>query len=68
MRANKLKLNLNKTEVLLVNGRSNPGFKVLIVLVWVAHSLKEHMSSLRVLLDPVQLLDKQVTAVAWRAF
>ncbi|KAF7251092.1 putative RNA-directed DNA polymerase from transposon BS [Varanus komodoensis] len=68
MRANKLMLNPDKTEVLLVGGS---GFRVGnldLVLNGVALPLKDRVRSLRVLLDPVLSLEAQVTVVARSAF
>ncbi|KAF7237138.1 Protoheme IX farnesyltransferase [Varanus komodoensis] len=68
MRTNKLKLNRDKTEVLLVGGL---GFRVGdldLVLNGVALPLRDRIRSLGVLLDPELLLEAQVTAVARSAF
>ncbi|KAF7237995.1 Butyrophilin subfamily 1 member A1, partial [Varanus komodoensis] len=68
MRANELKLNPDKTEVLLVGGS---GFRVGdldLVLNGVALPLKDRVRSLGVLLDPELSLKAQVTAVARSAF
>ncbi|KAF7252401.1 hypothetical protein EYD10_01895 [Varanus komodoensis] len=68
MRANKLKLNPDKTEVLLV-GRSSFGEGELnLVLNGVALPLRDKVRSLGVLLDPELSLEAQVTAVARSAF
>ncbi|KAF7249404.1 5-hydroxytryptamine receptor 4, partial [Varanus komodoensis] len=68
MRANKLKLNLDKTEVLLVgrSGFGEGGFDL--VLNGVALLLRDRVRSLGVLLDPELSLEAQVTAVARSAF
>uniref|UniRef100_A0A8D2Q3W3 Reverse transcriptase domain-containing protein n=1 Tax=Varanus komodoensis TaxID=61221 RepID=A0A8D2Q3W3_VARKO len=68
MRANKLKLNPDKTEVLLV-GRS--GFRegdLNLVMNGVVVRLRDKVRSLGVLLDPELSLEAQVTAVARSAF
>lgn len=58
LQANKLKLNPEKTEVILVSRRSYLGFKETPVL---------GMLALPLLLGPGLLLDKQAAAVAWNA-
>ncbi|XP_053106346.1 uncharacterized protein LOC128325025 [Hemicordylus capensis] len=68
MWANTLKLNLDKTEVLLVSRRANRDEEILLVLDGVALPLKEQVRSLGVLLDPALLLEAQVEAVARGAF
>uniref|UniRef100_A0A803SUK8 Reverse transcriptase domain-containing protein n=1 Tax=Anolis carolinensis TaxID=28377 RepID=A0A803SUK8_ANOCA len=68
MRANKLKLNPDKTEVLQVSRMSDRGIGWLPVLDGVALSLKAQVCSLGVLLDSALTLDAQVSAVAGRAF
>ncbi|XP_053112476.1 uncharacterized protein LOC128327575 [Hemicordylus capensis] len=68
MWANKLKLNPDKTEVLLVSRRANRDEEILPVLDGVALPLKEQVRSLWVLLDPALLLGAQVEAVARGAF
>ncbi|KAF7239274.1 Inactive carboxypeptidase-like protein X2 [Varanus komodoensis] len=68
MRANKLKLNPDKTEVLLVGGSSFGEGDLDLVLNGVALPLKDKVCSLGVLLDPELLLEAQVTAVARSAF
>ncbi|KAF7242744.1 hypothetical protein EYD10_10956 [Varanus komodoensis] len=68
MRANKLKFNPDKMEVLLVGGL---GFGVGnrdLVLNGVALPLKDRVRSLGVLLDPELSLEAQVTAVVRGAF
>uniref|UniRef100_A0A8D2Q9P6 Reverse transcriptase domain-containing protein n=1 Tax=Varanus komodoensis TaxID=61221 RepID=A0A8D2Q9P6_VARKO len=68
MRANKLKLNPDKMEVLLI-GRSRFGEGELhLVLNGVALPLRDKVRSLGVLLDPELSLEAQVTAVARSAF
>ncbi|KAF7239998.1 Pro-neuregulin-1, membrane-bound isoform [Varanus komodoensis] len=62
MRANKLSLNPDKTEVLLVGGDFDP------VMDRVALPLKDRVHSLGVLLDPELSLEFQVVAVARSAF
>ncbi|KAF7239271.1 Inactive carboxypeptidase-like protein X2 [Varanus komodoensis] len=64
MRANKLKLNPDKTEVLLVGGSSSWVGDLGLALVRVALPLKERVRSLGVLLDLELSLEVQVTAVA----
>ncbi|KAF7246806.1 Chorion-specific transcription factor GCMa, partial [Varanus komodoensis] len=68
MRANKLKLNPDKTEVLLVGGSGfgEGGFDL--VLNGVALPLRDKVRSLGVLLDPEHSLEAQVTAAARSAF
>ncbi|KAF7238921.1 Short transient receptor potential channel 4-associated protein, partial [Varanus komodoensis] len=68
MRANKLKLNPDKTEVLLVGGSGfgEGGFDL--VLNGVALPLSNKVRSLGVLLDPELSLEAQVTAVVRTAF
>uniref|UniRef100_A0A8D2KSV3 Reverse transcriptase domain-containing protein n=1 Tax=Varanus komodoensis TaxID=61221 RepID=A0A8D2KSV3_VARKO len=68
MRANKLKLNPDKTEVLLVGGSGfrEGGFDL--VLNGVTLPLRDKVRSLGVLLDPELSLEAQVTAVARSAF
>ncbi|KAF7246012.1 Macrophage mannose receptor 1 [Varanus komodoensis] len=68
MRANKLKLNPDKMEVLLVGGSGfgEGGFDL--VLNGVALPLRDKVRSLGVLLDPELSLEAQVTAAARSAF
>ncbi|KAF7250967.1 putative RNA-directed DNA polymerase from transposon BS [Varanus komodoensis] len=68
MRANKLKLNPDKTEVLLVGGSGfgEGGFDL--VLNGATLPLRDKIRSLGVLLDPELSLEAQVTAVARNAF
>ncbi|KAF7240862.1 Receptor-type tyrosine-protein phosphatase T [Varanus komodoensis] len=68
MRANKLKLNPDKMEVLLVGGSGfgEGGFDL--VLNGVSLPLRDKVHSLGVLLDPELSLEAQVTAVARGAF
>ncbi|XP_053169630.1 uncharacterized protein LOC128353010 [Hemicordylus capensis] len=68
MWANKLKLNPDKMEVILVSRRANRDKDILPVLDGVALPLKEQVRSLGVLLDPALLLEAQVEAVARGAF
>uniref|UniRef100_A0A803TU59 Reverse transcriptase domain-containing protein n=1 Tax=Anolis carolinensis TaxID=28377 RepID=A0A803TU59_ANOCA len=68
MRANKLKLNPDKTEVLQVSRSTDRGTGWLPVLEGVALPLKAQVHSLGVLLDSSLSLDAQVLAVARRAF
>uniref|UniRef100_A0A803SSU4 Reverse transcriptase domain-containing protein n=2 Tax=Anolis carolinensis TaxID=28377 RepID=A0A803SSU4_ANOCA len=68
MRANKLKLNPDKTEVLLVSRRAEQGIGLQPVLDGVALPLKTQVRSLGVLLDSSLSLEPQVLAVARRAF
>ncbi|KAF7247022.1 putative RNA-directed DNA polymerase from transposon BS [Varanus komodoensis] len=68
MRAIKLKLNPDKTEVLLVGGSSSWVGDLDLVLNGVALPLKDRVHSLGVLLDPELSLEAQVTAVARSAF
>ncbi|KAF7250405.1 Vacuolar protein sorting-associated protein 13A [Varanus komodoensis] len=68
MRANKLKLNPDKTEVLLVGGSSFGEGELNQVLNGVALPLRDKVHSLGVLLDPELSLEAQVTAVARSAF
>ncbi|KAF7235690.1 Anoctamin-2 [Varanus komodoensis] len=68
MRANKLKLNPDKMEVLLVGGSGfgEGGFDL--VLNGATLPLRDKVRSLGVLLDPELSLEAQVTAVARNAF
>ncbi|KAF7236044.1 putative RNA-directed DNA polymerase from transposon BS [Varanus komodoensis] len=68
MRANKLKLNPDKTEVLLVGGSGFGEGELNLVLNGVALPLRDKVHSLGVLLDPELSLEAQVTAVARSAF
>ncbi|KAF7249279.1 Peroxisome proliferator-activated receptor gamma coactivator 1-beta [Varanus komodoensis] len=68
MRANKLKLNPDKTEVLLVGGSGFREGELNLVLNGVALPLRDKVCSLGVLLDPELSLEAQVTAVARSAF
>ncbi|KAF7248106.1 Zinc finger and SCAN domain-containing protein 29 [Varanus komodoensis] len=68
MRANKLKLNPDKTEVLLVGGLGFGVGHLDLVLNGVALPLKDRVRSLGVLFDPELSLEAQVTAVARSAF
>ena len=68
MRANKLKLNPDKTEMLLVGGSSDRMAGVQPVLDRVALHLKEQVRSLGVLLEPSLSLEAQVASVAQSAF
>ncbi|KAF7249630.1 putative RNA-directed DNA polymerase from transposon BS [Varanus komodoensis] len=68
MRANKLKLNPDKTEVLLVGGSGFGEGELNLVLNGVALPLRDRVRSLGVLLDPELSLEAQVTAVARNAF
>ncbi|KAF7234897.1 E3 ubiquitin-protein ligase TRIM21 [Varanus komodoensis] len=68
MRANKLKLNPDKTEVLLVGGSGFGEGEFDLVLNGVALPLRDKVHSLGVLLDPELSLEAQVTAVARSAF
>ncbi|KAF7242353.1 putative RNA-directed DNA polymerase from transposon BS [Varanus komodoensis] len=68
MRANKLKLNPDKTEVLLVGGSGLGMGDLGLVLNGVALPLRDRVLSLGVLLDPELSLEAQVTAVARSTF
>ncbi|KAF7252275.1 Succinate dehydrogenase assembly factor 3, mitochondrial [Varanus komodoensis] len=68
MRANKLKLSPDKTEVLLVGGSGFGEGELNLVLNGVALPLRDKVRSLGVLLDPELSLKAQVTAVARSAF
>ncbi|KAF7246057.1 ATPase WRNIP1 [Varanus komodoensis] len=68
MRANKLKLNPDKMEVLLVGGSSSWVGDLGLVLNGVALPLKDRVRSLGVLLDPELSLEAQMTVVARNAF
>ncbi|KAF7248518.1 NHP2-like protein 1 [Varanus komodoensis] len=68
MRANKLKLNPDKMEVLLVGGSSSWVGDLDLALDRVALPLKNRVCSLGVLLDPKLSLEAQVTAVVRSAF
>ena len=65
MRDNKLKLNPNKTEMLLVGGSSDWMVDVQPVLDGVALPLKEQVCSLGVLLEPSLSLEAQVAQSAF---
>ncbi|KAF7249720.1 Plexin-D1 [Varanus komodoensis] len=68
MRANKLKLNSDKTEVLLVGGLGLGMGDLGLVLNGVALPLRDRVCCLGVLLDPELSLEAQVTVVARSAF
>ncbi|KAF7247172.1 Protein HEATR9 [Varanus komodoensis] len=68
MRANKLKLNPDKTKVLLVGGLDLGMGDLGLVLNGVALPLRDRVHSLGVLLDPELSLEAQVMAVARSAF
>ncbi|KAF7244471.1 Ubiquitin-conjugating enzyme E2 U [Varanus komodoensis] len=68
MRANKLKLNPDKTEVLLVGGSGLGIGDLGLVLNGVAIPLRDRVRSLGVLLDPELSLEAQVTVVARSTF
>ncbi|KAF7252624.1 Craniofacial development protein 2 [Varanus komodoensis] len=68
MRANKLKLNPDKMEVLLVGGSNSWVGDLHLVLNGVALPLKDRVRSLGVLLNPELTLEAQVLAVARSAF
>ncbi|KAF7251650.1 RNA-directed DNA polymerase from mobile element jockey [Varanus komodoensis] len=68
MRANKLKLSPDKTEVLLVGGSGFGEGELNLVLNGVALPLRGKVCSLGVLLNPELSLEAQVTAVARSAF
>ncbi|KAF7252107.1 putative RNA-directed DNA polymerase from transposon BS [Varanus komodoensis] len=68
MRANKLKLNPDKTEVLLVGGSGFGEGDLNLVLNGVALPPRDKVRSLGVLLDPELSLEAQVTAAARSAF
>ena len=68
MRANKLKLNPDKTEMLLVGGSSDWMVGVQPVLDGAALPLKEQVHSLGFLLESSLSLEAQVASVAWSAF
>ncbi|KAF7243157.1 Ephrin type-A receptor 4 [Varanus komodoensis] len=67
-KTNKLKLNPDKTEVLLVGGSGFGEGELNLVLNGVALPLRDKVRSLGVLLDPELSLEAQVTAVARSAF
>ncbi|KAF7252606.1 putative RNA-directed DNA polymerase from transposon BS [Varanus komodoensis] len=68
MRANKLKLNPDKMDVLLVGGSGLGMGDLGLVLNGVALPLRDRVCSLGVLLDPELSLEAQVTAVARSTF
>ncbi|XP_053142271.1 uncharacterized protein LOC128340742 [Hemicordylus capensis] len=68
MRVNKLRLNPDKTEVLLVGGSSAWVNDVQPVLDGVARPLKDQVHILGVLLDPAPSLEVQVASMAQSAF
>uniref|UniRef100_G1KYX6 HSR domain-containing protein n=1 Tax=Anolis carolinensis TaxID=28377 RepID=G1KYX6_ANOCA len=68
MRANKLKLNPDKTEVLLVSHKAEQGIGLQPVLDGVALPLKTRVCSLGILLDSSLSLEPQVSEVARGAF
>lgn len=57
MKANKLRFNPNKMEVLLVDGRSDPAFMLSLIPDTAALPFKEQVHCLEVLLDTTLLLD-----------
>lgn len=61
-------MNSNKTEVLLVEGRTDPEIEVSPVLVEVALILKQQVHTLRIPLDSSLLLEKQVEAMIMSTF
>lgn len=67
MRANKIKFNLDKTEMLLVNGETVWGLQNQAVLLGVALSLKEQVYSLRILQDTGLQLEVPVSSVTHAA-
>uniref|UniRef100_A0A803THC7 Reverse transcriptase domain-containing protein n=1 Tax=Anolis carolinensis TaxID=28377 RepID=A0A803THC7_ANOCA len=68
MRANKLKLNPDKMEVLLVSRKAKQGIGLQPVLAGVALPLKTQVRSLGVMLDSSLSLEPQVSVVARGAF
>uniref|UniRef100_A0A803TWJ5 Reverse transcriptase domain-containing protein n=1 Tax=Anolis carolinensis TaxID=28377 RepID=A0A803TWJ5_ANOCA len=68
MRANKLKLNPDKTEVLLVSHKAEQGTGLQPVLDGVTLPLKTQVHSLGVLLDSSLSLEPQVSVMAREAF
>ncbi|KAF7253194.1 von Willebrand factor A domain-containing protein 3B [Varanus komodoensis] len=68
MRANKLKLNPDKMEVLLVGGSGFGEGELNLVLNGVALPLRDKVRSLGVLLDPELSLEAQVTVVVRSSF
>uniref|UniRef100_A0A803TPZ2 Reverse transcriptase domain-containing protein n=1 Tax=Anolis carolinensis TaxID=28377 RepID=A0A803TPZ2_ANOCA len=68
MRKNKLKLNPDNTEVLLVSRKAEQGIGLQPVLDGVTLPLKAQVRSLGVLLDSLLSLEPQVSAVARGAF
>ncbi|KAF7244371.1 putative RNA-directed DNA polymerase from transposon BS [Varanus komodoensis] len=68
MKANKLKFNPDKTEILLVGGLGSWVGDFDLVLNGVALPLKDRVRSLGVLLDPELSLEAQVTVVARSTF
>ena len=68
LRANKLKLNPDKTEMLQVSRKVDEGLRILSVLDGVTLPLKTQVHSSGVLLDSCLSLDVQVSAVARSAF
>ncbi|XP_061465627.1 uncharacterized protein LOC133376825 [Rhineura floridana] len=68
MRANKLRLNPDKTEMLLVGGSPDQMVDVRPVLDGVALPLNAQIRSLGVLLDPSLSLEAQIASVAQGAF
>ena len=68
MGANKLQLNPDKTEVLLVSQKTDLGIGIRLVRDGVTLPLKTQVRSLGVLLDSALSLDAQVLAVARSAF
>ncbi|KAF7245550.1 hypothetical protein EYD10_08337 [Varanus komodoensis] len=68
MRANKLKLNPDKTEILLAGGSGFREGELNLVLNRVALPLRDKVRSMGVLLDPELSLEAQLTAVARSAF
>lgn len=68
MKANKMKLNLDKMEIMLVGSNSILESGIMPILDEVALLLKDRVHRMGVLLDPVLVLDIQVVAVSSSAF
>ena len=68
MRANKLRLNPDKTEVLLVSHNANQGTEIQPELDGSTLSMKSQVHSMGVLLDSTLSLNVQVSVVAKNAF
>lgn len=67
-KANRLKLNLDKMEILLLGGPSESLGDSLPTLDWVTLTIRKQVRNLDVLLDPAPSCDSQIEAVSRLAF